>query len=262
MDMFSLAFTPQSNTSSSGTSYQYPDVEEFSTKELLMLEKESSGMYFSGHLIDDYNNHLSALAIDKISDILEDFEVDDDNPERRYKEDGFVKIGGIITAKKTKTLKNGDTMAFLLVEDRVAEIEIIVFAKQYSKFAPELFEENAVEVSGKLTYDDGDVPKIILSSVSPLLSNTAYSEKAKDLSQNEVAPKKATRVFIRLAKFDSEKLTPIYRIATLHSGKCEVIIFDQSTNKYVSMKNVRVSDDENVIERLKSLFGAENVVMK
>ena len=123
-------------------------------------------------------------------------------------------------------------------------------------------EENAVEISGKLTYDDGDVPKIILSSVSPLLSNTAYSERSKAISQSTQPAKSGTRVFIRLAKFDNEKLNPIYRIATLHSGKCEVVIFDQSTNKYVSMKNVKISDEESVIERLRSLFGAENVVLK
>ena len=64
--MFSLV---SASVSEKKSGYQYPNVEEYSLKELLLLEKESSGMYFSGHMIDDYSLHVDSLSLANISDI-------------------------------------------------------------------------------------------------------------------------------------------------------------------------------------------------
>ena len=170
-----------------------------------------------------------------------------------------MKIAGIITAKKTKTLKNGDTMAFITVEDRASEIEVIIFAKQYSRFVSEIYLENAVVISGKLTYDDTDEAKVILSSVSSLESNTTFAQNEK---KREMAAKQPERVFIKLQRFDEGKLTPIYRMSSLNPGKCAVVIYDASTSKYVAMKGITISSEQKVIDRLKALFGNDNVVVK
>ncbi len=263
MDMFSFAFTTDSTPSSS---YSYPDTPEYPLRELLLLEKESSGMYFSGHLIDDYQDHLSTLGLDKISDIFDDFESNEGDETSKYKDGTSVRIGGIITAKKTKTLKNGDTMAFLTVEDRIAEIGVIVFAKQYSRVLSELFEENAVFIEGKLTFDEGESPEVILSKLEPLLSNSAYHIAKTDATiQN--APKKTsenkkTRIYIRMERFEESRITPIYRLSMLNPGTTEVAVFDASTGKYISIKNTTVSSDDKVLSRLKALFGEGNVVVK
>ncbi len=255
MDMFSMAF---SGAVSEAAEFSYPDIEEYSHKELLMLEKESSGMYFSGHLVDDYTDNIAKISPDRISEIREDLE-SEHKPDAKYKEDMQVNIAGIITAKKTKTLKNGDTMAFITVEDRVSEIEVIVFAKQYARFASEIYLENAVVISGKLTYDDTDEAKVILSSVSSLESNTSFAQNEEKRMK---AAKQPERLFIKLPRFDEGRLTPIYRMSTLNPGKCAVIIYDASTAKYVAMKGITISTEQKVIDRLKALFGDDNVVVK
>ena len=107
--------------------YNFPDIPEFSLRELLLLEKESSGMYFSGHMIDSYSKHITAINPDKISEILEE-SLEENTASVKYNDKAQVKITGIITSKRTKVTKTGDTMAFLTVEDRYAEIEVIVFA--------------------------------------------------------------------------------------------------------------------------------------
>ncbi len=250
MDMFSLAL----DTPSDG--YRYPEMEEYPLKELLMLEKESSGMYFSGHMIDNYSSHISALSPDSISEILNDTNEENITLEPKYKDRQSVRIAGIITAKKTKAVKNGDIMAFIKLEDKLAEIEVIVFARQYSKCAEELFGENAVLISGTISVEEGEDAKILLSAIEPLKSNTdfAYAKNTETVA--------AARIFIKMHDVSNTAVQKITRMALLNPGKCDVIIFDAATKKYSALKDVRVNPSDAVISRLKAIFGEENVVIK
>ena len=263
MDLFSFAMTGPDISSESA--YSYPDIEEYSLKELLFLEKESSGMYFSGHIIDDFSKHIEALAPDSIFAILEDSRNIDTSVEVKYKDSDQVKIAGIITGKKTKVLKNGDTMAFLTVEDRIAEIEIVVFAKSYAKYSNELTAENAVLIEGRLSVEEGEEAKILLSRITPLLSNSQYNS----VKEQPAVPLKASaeitqpeKLFIKLERMDESKLTPLYRLANLNPGRSTVAIFDASSKKYVIVKGVTISLNEKVLERLRSVYGDTNVATR
>jgi len=251
MDMFSLG-----GASETADGYHYPDMQEYSLKELLLLEKESSGMYFSGHMIDNYSKHIDTLDTDRISDILSDTDEDNTNPNPKYQDKQNVKIAGIITAKKTKTVKNGETMAFIKVEDRFAEIEVIVFARQYSKYASEVFNENAVVISGSISVEEGENAKILLSSIDPLMSNTEISySKKQNTSLTE-------RIFVKVKDITSVPTSKISRIALLNPGKTEIVVFDSSTGKYSVLKGVTVQLTNTVLSRLRGIFGEENIVVK
>ena len=262
MDLFSLVST---GTSEKKSGYQYPDVAEYPLKELLLLEKESSGMYFSGHMIDDYSLHVDSLTLANISDIA-NASSEDGELKEKYHDSAKVCIAGIITAKRTKTLKNGDVMAFITVEDRIGEIDVIVFAKQYAKISSELNEENAVIIEGRVSEEDGEPNKIILSSLSPLLSNAAFKKEreaaTKDNSQAVINDESKIRVFIKMDSLSDEKVTPIYRLANLNPGRASIVIFDSRERKYVAVKHVTISPKPDVVERLKRVFGDENVVVK
>ena len=262
MDMFSMVM---GGAQSGRSTYTYPEVEEYSQKELLILEKESSRMYFSGHLIDDYTAHAESLAPDGISDIIESVSDDneDDSAVKKYTDNSQVRIAGIITAKKTKTLKNGDVMAFITVEDRLSEIEVIVFSKQYARYSAEISEDSAVVIDGRVSVEEGEAPKIILSKLSELMNNSTYrgreaAAKASDAPKADVAAK----IYIKLERFDESRLAPIYRMSNLNPGKNAVVVFDASVKRYLSVKNVSLCADEKVIARLKSLYGDSNVVVK
>jgi DNA polymerase-3 subunit alpha len=257
MDMFSAAFS--SPTTEKSVGYDYPDTPEYTLRELLMLEKESSGMYFSGHLIDDYMTHISSIETDKISDILAD--MSDDGEVRgdvKYRERSRVRIAGIISSKRTKIVKNGDTMAFVTVEDRFGEIEVIVFAKQYKQFADILTQESAVVIEGGLSSEDGDLPKVLLSSAELLVANSDYSNKSKTAN----AQPKEKRIFIRVSSLSDERISKIHRIAALNPGKCEIVLFDSSTSKYSLLKGVNAEPSERVLTRLGGIFSSENVIFK
>ena len=241
----------------SDTSYRYPETEEYSLRELLLLEKESSGMYFSGHIIDDFSEHLSLVLPDKISDIIEAAsEGGSDELKEKYFDRSRVKIAGIITGKRTKVIKNGDTMAFVTIEDRYAEIEVIVFARQYNQFVDMLREDTAVIIEGTLSVDEGEEPKILLSLVERLReNNTQLTEEPRDKKAEE-------RFFIRVDSLADPKIDKIYRIAALNRGDKKIVLYDQSTKKYSVMKDVLISSDDKVRERLSSIFSPQNVVFK
>ncbi len=250
MDFFSTVTAKESVTN-----YKYPQVPEYSVKELLLLEKESSGMYFSGHMIDNYSKAIANLKTDRISDIIE--ELSEDYPEKndsRYKDRSPVSVAGIITAKKTKVTKNGDTMAFLTVEDRFAEIEVIVFARQYKQYLDNMLQEAAVFISGTVSVEEGEAPRILLSSLEPLNSNSELERAAVKSTEK--------RLYIKVRGLSDNRINSIYRLAALNRGETKIVLYDESTKKYSVMKDVLISSSERVIERLSSMFSSENVIFR
>ena len=250
MDIFAVA-----SSSSHSTSYEYPDLKEYSLKELLLLEKESSGMYFSGHMIDHYSDEIDKLSVDRISDLISAFS-EDGVADGRYTDRAKVRVAGIVNAKKTKVTKNGDTMAFVTLEDRYSEIEVIVFARQYAEFSDELFVENAVVIEGNISVEDGDVVRIILSSARSLGTGASYATEKPRAAVQE------GKIYIKLPDVTDRNIGPIYRIANFNRGNAAVIIFDESTKKYVALKGVTMAQTDKVRDKLTSLYGVNNVVFK
>lgn len=265
MDLFSLAFGIESES----VSYQFPEVEEYSLKELLSLEKESSGMYFSGHLLDDYSKNAEALSPDRSLDIIAELTEPTESP--RYRDKAEVSLCAVITSKKTKNTKSGDVMAFFGIDDKYGELEIIAFPKQYSVYEDEIFEENAVYLVGNISDEDGEVPRIILREIYPLMTNEAYhpehlqskkSEHKSTKAQRNEQPMQQSRVFIRVSSLKDDRISMIERLSLLYPGKCEIVLYDLSSKKYVAMKNCTLIHNPSTEGRLKSIFGDENVVFK
>ncbi len=256
MDFFGASCIGEINTASA---FQYPNIEEFSSRELLMLEKESSGMYFTGHIINSYSSHIDSLKLDKISDIKAAFSLDDPSY-GRYKDSSFVRIAGIITAKKSKVIKNGSTMAFLTLEDKFGEIEVIVFAKMFEKFSLDIAEETAVMIEGRITDEDTDTPKIILSNLTLLLTDAEF-ERAK--SEEAIKKKEENgKLYIKIPSAGDASVSLISRMANLNPGSCEIIIYTADTKKYAVMKNAKINPNESVLNRLRAKLGEEAVVLK
>ncbi len=250
LDMFSIGLEA-SNTGSSV--FEYPDLPEYSLRELLMLEKESSGMYFSGHMMDNYSMNADALGVEKISSIIPS---DDSEVGKKYEDRSTVKLAGIITEKKTKVIKNGDTMAFIKLEDRYGEVEVIVFAKQYSAFSSEIFVENAVYIEGTVSYEDGDEVRVLLSEIRPLTNNAEFNNKP----QNE--PKKDETLYVRVENRDAKCINVLTRMSLLNPGNTRIVVYELASKTYVGLKDVKISPSDKVIARLKTTFGDSNVILK
>ena len=251
MDLFSMA-----SGASADCGYSYPDLPEFPIRELLLLEKESSGMYFSGHMIDAYSKHIEEISPDSISEIISDLSDEGEQAERKYKDRARVTVAGLVSAKRTKLTKNGDTMAFLRLEDRYSEIDVIVFAKNYKQYATILSEDLAVLVEGTISTEEGEEPKILLSSADLLVSNSDYLEK------KEKEEKKVQKLYIKVPSLTDKRINTLTRLAVLNRGETPIIVFDASTRKYQALKGAYIDTDERIIERISEMFSKENVILK
>ena len=251
MDLFSAL----SSADVSGGGYKYPDMPEYPLRELLLLEKESSGMYFSGHMIDNYSKDVASISPDKISDIVTAL-TDTETSDVAYKDRSSVSVAGIITEKRTKIVKNGDTMAFLTLDDSFGEIEVIVFSKQYKQYADILCTEGAVHICGTASVEDNDAPRILLTSATSLVGNSEYEA----MRQTSVNPEQ--RIYIKVPTISDKRINTLYRIAALNRGQARIVIYDESSKKYSAMRDVSVAPSDKVIGRLSELFSPENVILK
>lgn len=248
-------FSSGSSSSDIKSSYEYPRVDEFSFRELLLLERESSGMYFSGHMLDNYSEEIEALAPDRSVDIISDLDENAQEPrERKYTDKCKVGIVGIITAKRTKITKSGDTMAFITLDDKYGEIEVIVFARQYKEYSSYLVSDNAVFIEGQALAEDGDAARILLSCARALKTNSEYEAEHK--MKKSAA---AERIYIKVRDMSDKRIASAVRLSALNPGRVPIVFYDESTKKYKAMKGLTASGSDELIGRLTEIFGTENV---
>ncbi|MBR5315112.1 MAG: DNA polymerase III subunit alpha, partial [Clostridia bacterium] len=169
MDIFSMF---GGEDTSAPVKFAYPNIPEFTLKEKLALEKECSGMYFSGHALNEYDKHITSLKADSISGILSAIEDEDFST---YRDKQAVTVVGIVRKKVVKTTRNGDNMAFVTIEDKTGEIEIVVFARQFERFASLLINETPIAVSGTVSVKDEEKAKVLLNSCILLISYDDFS---------------------------------------------------------------------------------------
>ncbi len=155
--------------------YDYPDIPELSLRERLSLEKEASGMYFSGHITDEYSENAADADAVPISELIAAFE--DGNESPAYSEKQFVSVAGLISARTVKRTKSGESMAFIKLEDRYGEIECVIFPKLYSELAQITSPDTVVAVYGEISVREEEPPKLLVRAVAPLRPNGKYTHR-------------------------------------------------------------------------------------
>ena len=186
MDMFSMAEDVMDTT----PAFSYPEVKPYTLREMLMLEKEASGMFFSGQLLDDFSQCVEALQpmqIVEIAPTSEDGEGDIPALPDRAK----VKIAGIINGVTLKTTKKEERMAFFTVEDSGGVIECLAFPKTFTQYGEIIKADNAVFVEGNLSVREEESPKILVSVMGLLVDNDHFNGSPKPAAESAPKAEKA-----------------------------------------------------------------------
>jgi len=121
---------------------------EWSEEHLLIAEKETLGLYLSGHPIDRYSDELSQFIPKKITDL--------DAPESKGYQRNEISVitAGLIVAIRTMKGKNGGRMAFITLDDQTARLEVRVFAEVYEQYQTLLQPDKLVVIQGKIGQDN------------------------------------------------------------------------------------------------------------
>ena len=149
-----------------------PNLPDFPSRHKLAMEKEISGVYITGHPLDDYRDTLRKLSFSTAQ--LEGIEEREDHG---LEMDGMaVEMGGILTEVKGKATKKGAYMGFITIEDLTGQIECLVFPKVYEKYQAMMAVDDLVVLSGKLSIREDEAPKLLVDTLVPL---DMWEEKPK-----------------------------------------------------------------------------------
>ncbi|MBQ4137889.1 MAG: DNA polymerase III subunit alpha, partial [Clostridia bacterium] len=258
-----------------GSGTEYPDIPELEMRELLRFEKECAGLYFSGHILDGFSEHIEKLSAISSSVLAQaDTEADEGERTSEYENGSEVVMAGIISSCAVKSTRAKQRMMFLTLEDATGEIELIAFPRILEDNAHLLVSDTAVGVRGKLSYKDDEAVKLIIDAIIPLCRNGEPEEKMQALD----APKKKEaaarteakkevkvqikRVFLRVADTECEAYKKACLLASIFEGNTPVIFYDSSSREYLKDKRIGIELTDFVLSELKGLLGEENVVVK
>jgi DNA polymerase-3 subunit alpha len=227
---------------------EYPNIKEFKKKHLLAMEKEMTGIYLSGHPLDDYEETLKIQTNTRISDIVveESLEEGNDLLSESFKlQDGDnVIIGGIISTVTRKVTKNNAMMAFINLEDLYASVEVIVFPKTFEKYKSLIEEDEIIIIKGRVSIREEEQPKILCEDIKPLLK--INSEKIYILIESEAMMKDA--------------LKKLKQNLTIYRGNTPVYLCTKEPRKmYVVDKGLWLSEETDTMEILRGMFGKDNI---
>ncbi len=120
---------------------QYPLLKEWDEVLRLRGEKETLGLYLTGHPIERYLSELKRFTSSRIVDI---------KPARNQS----ITIAGLIVAMNTRNSKKGGKLAFITLDDRSGRIELVVFPEDYERYRDLLVKDRLLIVEGEVSMDD------------------------------------------------------------------------------------------------------------
>ena len=233
---------------------QFPNIDELDKKTMLKIEKHSTGLYFSGHPMEEYTDKIKKLTKYNISDVLTSVHKDEDGNyhavEGGLQDGDMMIICAAIASRKNKTTRSNAQMAFLNVEDVYGSVECIVFPKVLNEFSPLLQEDNLVAIACRLSIREDEAPKILMQSVQLL-------------DEALMAKKEPKRLYIQLETRNDENLKNVEKYLSPYQGDMEVRLFFKDTRKMSSVpRRLWFNGTENAIYDLKNIFGEDNVKIK
>jgi len=213
-----------------------PQIDEWDPREMLALEKESLGFYISGHPLDTYRD-----VVEKYSDV--------DALTLSEKKDGqTVRVGGIVSAIKEITSKNG-RMAFVSLEDINGVIEVTVFSRLFSQVETLVCEGRVVFVEGEVQKRETEA-KILAGNVIPI-------EKAEETWTADV------HLTLDVDRANRKILERLYELLSSHPGACRGflhLIDPSKTETIISLPDdLKVTAGSSLNREVRDLLGFDAV---
>ncbi|MFV2055762.1 MAG: DNA polymerase III subunit alpha [Thiohalomonadales bacterium] len=203
-------------------------------------EKETLGLYLSGHPIEQYQQELQQIISSRIVNL---------NPTSNQS----IVIAGLIVAIRTMNTRRGDRMAFVTLDDRSGRVELAVFSDTYQQYRDLLAKDNIVVVKGEVSIDEytGGI-KMSAESVYDI-------NKARELF--------AKRVLLSVSALQMSQGYSLQLAAVLKPylpGECPVVIDYESNNARAKIRlgeDWRIQPTDELLHQLRQLTGDGQVTV-
>lgn len=226
----------------------YPDVEEFSKEDLLAKEKEMLGIYISGHPLDEYLDVIDKRVNAKSTD----FVPDEETGQTKAKDKIPYTVGGMIENIMVKTTRNGDSMAFITLEDLYGTVEVVVFPRDYSRYKNLIVKDSKVLIKGNasVTEEEG---KLLLSEMH------TFEEIKLDMD----AENKELWICFKDESEYNVNEQRFLNILGEYPGRTQVMVMLKNPRSMKRMGNrYKVLAGTAILERLSAEWGADNVLIR
>ncbi|HLT03780.1 MAG TPA: OB-fold nucleic acid binding domain-containing protein, partial [Pseudomonas sp.] len=213
-------------------------VRELSLKERLRGEKETLGLYLTGHPIDEYEKEVRRFARQRIVDL---------KPSRELQT-----IAGLIVNLRVMKNKKGDKMGFITLDDRSGRIEASLFADAFASNQALLQNDALVVVEGEVSHDD-------FSGGLRLRAKRVLS-----LESARTALAESLRLKVSQQMLQGERLRWLAELFQRHKGACPLTL-DYTGSEARAMLQFgeawQVDPTDNLIQALRDQFGRDNVFL-
>ncbi len=190
----SLFDSPQ--TQSANDHPAYPSLPEPDRQFNLAHEKELTGVYISGHPLDDYAQELDALP--HSTAYLAELAQREDGG---LSEDGqSVRMGGMVVSVRHKATRKGSLMGFVQLEDLTGQVECILFPAVWARYGQDLKEDQAVLVKGRLSVREDEEIKVVADHIVPLKAPDPEPPPEEPEDPAALAKQARCKVYLRLKR--------------------------------------------------------------
>lgn len=209
------------------------------------MEKETTGLYLSGHPMDQYREIARQQGAVTIGSILSDFDRED-GP-KSYRDGQRVSIAGVISTYKTRTTRNNTLMAYVNLEDSTAAMELLCFSRVLEESGSYIRENAAILATGKISVRDEKEPQLMVDAIRPLSDLDSAASAVRE------------KLYLRFPNREDPRLRKVQLAISFFPGENQVILYFEDSKKRVG---TRCQIHPSLLADLKERLGEENVVVK
>ena len=225
-----------------------PKLAEMKKADLMLLEKETTGIYLSGHPMDDYRHLLKGTHVVPIGTLLDE--------ESNYQDDQIVSVAGIVQSIKMKTTRSNSMMAYVTIEDDTAAIEMLAFSNVLSQYGNYMKENAPVVITGRLSLRDDKESQIVINRARPM---SDFTDRTLVPDPDLMPQKLSGTLYLRLHSEEDPSYRKVKAIINMFPGDSKAVVYFADTK----LRRGALCDlDSRMLQELENLLGKENVIVK
>lgn len=253
-----------------------PNIPEFSRRELLNMERETCGLYLSGHPMEELKPLAAKAHAVPIGRLLQCVE---DGSDDMLRDGEYVTLAGMVMTLKVKLTKKQTQMAYVTLEDTTGSLELLVFEKALVAGGPYLQPDQAVLVHGRISAREEEEPKLMVDEVCALNEHSVaqYNENRRRRTEwrqqqkpavprQEPVPAKPApaddgrTLWLKVSCPEDARFELMRETLDACPGSQKVILYlVQSKQRLAWQKG---ADIQAVFDRLEPIIGKENMAFR
>ena len=214
----------------------YREVREWTFKERLRGEKETLGLYLTGHPIDEYEAEVRRFARQRIVDL---------KPSRESQT-----IAGLVFDLRVMKSKRGDKVGFVTLDDRSARVEVSLFAEAFQAAQALLQKDALLVVEGEVAIDDFSGGMRV------------RAKRVMSLEEARTTLLDSVRINLDTSKHSPACLSKMAGVLQQYKGACAVTIELQRPDAQATLRlgeSWRVEPADDLVQTLRDQLGKDSV---